>query len=137
MDSRFEPRLEQAFWALRIGFGLCAFLAGLDKFFGLLVNWSQYLSPLFPLPTTLTMQFVGVVEMVVGILVLTGATRLGGYVTMVWLTLIAINLVTTGRYFDIAVRDLLLAVGAYTLARLTEVREETLVHAAKRRVAHA
>jgi len=121
-----DTRLNSAFWALRLGFGAAAFLAGLDKFFNLLVDWGQYLSPLFsrlvPISTQTTMSIVGVIEMAVGILVLSGATRLGGYVVMVWLTLIAVNLVTTGHFFDIAVRDLLLSIGAFTLARLTEVR---------------
>ena len=122
-----DTRLNSAFWTLRIGFGAAAFLAGLDKFFNLLVDWGQYLSPLFtrvvPLSVGTTMMAVGVIEMTVGILVLAGLTRIGGYVVMTWLVLIALNLLTTGRFFDIAVRDLLLAAGAYALARLTEVRE--------------
>ena len=134
-----DRRINSAFWALRIGFGAAAFLAGLDKFFNLLVDWGQYLSPLFsrvvPLSTATAMSIVGVIEMAVGILVLSGVTRLGGYVVMVWLTLIAANLVTTGHFFDVAVRDLVMAVGAYTLARLTEVRQEDAVGV--RRVAHA
>jgi uncharacterized membrane protein YphA (DoxX/SURF4 family) len=134
-----DNRLNSAFWSLRIGFGAAAFLAGLDKFFNLLVDWGQYLSPLFtrvvPLSVETTMAAVGVIEMAVGILVLAGVTRLGGYVVMAWLVLIALNLITTGRFFDVAVRDLVLSIGAYTLARLTEVREESAVGV--RRVAHA
>jgi uncharacterized membrane protein YphA (DoxX/SURF4 family) len=131
-----DTRLNSAFWALRIGFGAAAFLAGLDKFFNLLVNWAQYLSPLFtrfvPISTSTAMSIVGVIEMAVGILVLSGVTRIGGYVVMAWLTLIALNLITTGRFFDIAVRDLLLSVGAYTMARLTEAREADAVGVAAR-----
>jgi hypothetical protein len=66
---------------------------------------------------------VGVIEMAVGLLVLAGFTRVGGYVVMAWLVGIAVNLVTTGAYFDVAVRDVLMAIAAYTLARLTEARE--------------
>lgn len=134
-----DARLNSTFWALRIGFGAAAFLAGLDKFFNLLVDWSQYLSPLFtrfvPLPVSTAMAIVGVIEMAAGILLLAGVTRLGGYVVMAWLVLIALNLLTTGRFYDIAVRDLVLSIGAYTLARLTEVRQEDSVGV--RRVAHA
>ncbi|HET7434631.1 MAG TPA: DoxX family protein [Thermoanaerobaculia bacterium] len=123
-----DPRLERLWWTLRIAFGLTAFLAGLDKFFGLLVNWVQYLSPLItktiPVSPDVFMRVVGVIEMAVGILVLTGLTRLGGYIMMAWLTLIALSLLTTGHYFDVAVRDLGLAVGAYAMARISEVREE-------------
>lgn len=126
-----DARLNSVFWSLRIGFGAAAFLAGLDKFFNLLVDWGQYLSPLFtrvvPLSVETTMAAVGVIEMAVGILVLGGLTRLGGYVVMAWLVLIALNLITTGRFFDVAVRDVIMAIGAYGLARLTEVREEGAV----------
>jgi hypothetical protein len=66
------------------------------------------------------MHLVGVIEMVVGAAILAGLTRLGGYVAAAWLTAIAINLVTTGHYFDIAVRDVAMAIAAFTLARLTE-----------------
>ncbi|HUP61696.1 MAG TPA: hypothetical protein VNA69_14895 [Thermoanaerobaculia bacterium] len=121
-----DQRLEQAWWGLRIGLGVGPFLAGLDKFFNVLVDWEKYLSPIFtrvvPLSPRVTMGAVGVIEMIVGILVLTGMTRIGGYVVAAWLTLIAINLVTTGQYFDVAVRDLEIALAAFTMARLSEVR---------------
>lgn len=121
-----DQRLEKAWWALRIGLGVGPFLAGLDKFFNVLVDWEKYLSPLFtkvvPVSPSVAMGAVGVIEMVVGILVLTGMTRIGGYVIAAWLTLIAINLVTTGQYFDVAVRDLEIALAAFTMARLSEVR---------------
>jgi uncharacterized membrane protein YphA (DoxX/SURF4 family) len=124
MDQRLQP----AWWALRLGFGLTAFLAGFDKFFGLLTDWTQYVSPLvhsmIPIPVALLMQGVGAIEMIVGIMILSGvATRLGAYVVSVWLVLIALELVTNGKFFDVAVRDVVMALGAYTLARLTEVRE--------------
>ena len=66
------------------------------------------------------MHTIGVVEMAVGAVILAGYTRLGGYVAAVWLGAIAVNLLTTGRYFDIALRDLAMAIAAFTLARLTE-----------------
>lgn len=69
----------------------------------------------------------GVIEAIVGIAVLAGVTRLGGYVVAAWLTLIAINLITTGQYFDVAVRDLVMAMGAFALARISEIRESSAV----------
>ena len=66
------------------------------------------------------MHLIGVVEMVVGGTILAGYTVLGGYVAAIWLVGIAVNLVTTGRYFDVAVRDVAMAIAAFTLARLTE-----------------
>lgn len=118
-------RLTAPWWALRGGLGAAAFLAGLDKFFNLLADWSAYLSPLvvhlLPVSPPAFMHIVGLIEMVVGAVILAGFTELGGYVAAVWLLSIAINLVTTGRYFDVAVRDVALAISAFTLARLTEV----------------
>ena len=122
-----DRRLDSAWWALRLGLGLGPFLAGLDKFFNLLAQWDMYLSPavtkLLPVSGATFMRVVGVIEMIVGLAILTRWTRIGAYVAMVWLVLIAINLVTTGNFFDLAVRDLEIAIGAYALARLTEVRE--------------
>ena len=116
--------MTSAYWALRIGFGATAFLAGLDKFFNLLANWEAYASPLITsfISAGVLMRVAGVIEMIAGIAVLAGVTRLGGYVIAAWLTLIALSLVTTGRYFDVAVRDLVMAAGAFTLARISETR---------------
>lgn len=123
-----DTRLNTVWWALRVGLGLGAFLAGLDKFFNLLTNWEMYLSPLagrmIPFEPALFMQLIGVVEMAVGLLLLAGITRIGGYVMMGWLLAIAINLVTTGMFFDLAVRDVEMAIGAFALARLSEVRQK-------------
>ena len=117
-------RLTAAWWALRVGLGGAAFLAGLDKFFNLLADWPGYLSPiaarLIPVGPATFMHTIGVVEMVVGLAIVSGITRLGGYVAAAWLVGIAVNLVTTGGYFDVAVRDVEMAIAAFTLARLTE-----------------
>ena len=122
-----DPRLSAPWLALRLGIGLTATLAGLDKFFNLLADWSHYVSPLaaqmLPFSTATFMGIVGVVEVVVGIAVLTAWTRLGAYVASAWLILVALNLTLAG-YFDVAVRDVVMAIGALTLARLTEVRQE-------------
>ena len=122
-----NSRIDQIWWALRLTYGLVAFLAGLDKFFNLLVNWESYLAPvagnLLPVGTTSLMRVVGVVEMLVGVLILTNWTRVGGYVASGWLLLIALTLLLTGSHFDVAVRDVAMAVGAWTLAGLTEVRK--------------
>ncbi len=129
--------LDSAWWALRIGLGGAAFLAGLDKFFNLLTNWPQYLNPavaqLLPVSGVTFMHAVGVIEMVVGLAVLTAFTRLGSYIAMVWLLAIAGNLVLAG-YYDIAVRDVEMAIAAFTLARLTEVREAAAAPAPRRAV---
>jgi uncharacterized membrane protein YphA (DoxX/SURF4 family) len=121
-----NDRLNAPYWALRIGLGLGAFLAGLDKFFNILADWQMYLSPMatkvLPVSAPLFMRCVGVIEMIVGLIVLAGLTRIGGYILVVWLLAIAINLVTTGMFYDLAVRDVEISIGAFTLARLSEWR---------------
>lgn len=121
------PRLESLYRPLWLTYGLVPLLAGLDKFTNVLTDWSAYLSPLvadlLPIAPATFLGIVGVVEIAVGVMVLTRWTRLGAWIAAAWLCLIAVNLVTLGA-FDIAVRDLAMAVGAYTLARLAEAREE-------------
>lgn len=119
--------LESLYRPLWLTYGLVPLLAGLDKFLNLLTDWPKYLSPmvenLLPMSPQAFMYAVGVIEIVVGLMVLTRWTRLGAWIAAAWLVLIAVNLVTLGM-FDIAVRDLAMAVGAYTLARLAEMRQE-------------
>ena len=126
-------RLTTPWWTLRVALGAAAFLAGLDKFFNLLADWPAYLSPLathaLPVSAASFMHAVGVIEMVVGAAILAGYTWLGGYVASAWLMCIAINLVTTGRYFDIAVRDVVMAVAAFTLAQLSEAEVDVTARA--------
>lgn len=125
--TTLDKGTHSAWWALRIGLGLGPFLAGLDKFFNILTDWRMYLSPLaqrfLPVSAATFMDVVGVIEMVVGLAILTRWTRVGSYVAAAWLVAIAVNLVTTGMFYDLAVRDVEIAIGAYTLARLTEARE--------------
>lgn len=124
--TTLDQRLDSARVALKIGFGLGPFLAGLDKFFNLLADWPHYVSApataLLPVSPQTFMYVVGVIEMAVGLAILTQWTRIGSYVAMVWLVCIALNL-AAGGFFDIAVRDVEMALAAYTLARLTEVKE--------------
>ena len=130
MHKEFDSRLDQAWWVLRIGLGVGPFLAGLDKYFNLLTNWTAYISPLalkiLPFSGQTFMHIVGVIEMIVGLAILTKWTRLGSYVASVWLIAIAINLVSMGMFFDVAVRDVEMALAAFVLARLTEARRSVL-----------
>ena len=130
MHKGFDSRLDQAWWALRIGLGVGPFLAGLDKYLNLLTNWTAYISPLIlkilPFSGQTFMHIVGVIEMIVGLAILTKWTRLGAYVASAWLLAIAINLVSMGMFFDVAVRDVEMALAAFVLARMTEVRSDAL-----------
>ena len=127
----FDRRLNTAWWVLRIGFGVGPIVAGLDKFFNTLTQWSMYLSPLVPRITHLRpetfMHMVGVVEIAAGILMLTRYTRIAAYVVMLWLWGIAVNVLTTGMFFDVAVRDVEISLGVFALAKLTEVRQSVAV----------
>src|SRR5262245_31396213 len=120
-----------AYWALRIAFGLIPLFAGLDKFTHFLTDWTQYLNPavlrIVPVTANTFMQIAGVIEIIVGLGILFGATRVFSYVAMLWLLGIAVNLISLGRFYDVAVRDIGLAVGAFTLARLTEARESVVI----------
>lgn len=121
-----NDELNTAWWALRLAFFLGPFLAGLDKFFYRLVNWDMYVSPVAQRAlgglSHPFMLLAGVVEMIVGLMIITRWTRLGAYIASIWLLLIAVNLVSTGQYFDVALRDVGLCFSAFGLARLTEAR---------------
>jgi uncharacterized membrane protein YphA (DoxX/SURF4 family) len=119
------PSLSSIYVPLRLTYGLVPIVAGLDKFFNLLTHWDKYLpanvASMLPVSPAQFMMIVGIIEIVAGLAVLTAFTRLFSYVVMVWLALIAINLIMAG-YYDIAVRDLVMALGAYTLGQVAAMR---------------
>src|SRR5213594_3406072 len=104
---------------MRIALGLMATLAGLDKFFNILADWGSYVSPaaahLLPFSTDVLMRIVGVVEFVVGVSILSAWPVIGAYVASAWLFVVSMNLVI-GGHFDVAVRDVVLSIAAFTLA---------------------
>jgi uncharacterized membrane protein YphA (DoxX/SURF4 family) len=116
----------QAYMLLRIGFTAAPILFGLDKFFNWTVDWTQYLAPwvndIAPGSAQDFMYFVGVVEIAAGLLVAI-APRIGAYVVAAWLAGIILNLLTVDppEYYDIALRDFGLMLGALTLGRLASV----------------
>ena len=107
---------------LQYTYGIVPIVAGADKFANLLTRWEDYLSPslikILPISAGAFMHIVGIIEIAAGILVLL-RPRIGGYVVMAWLILIALTLISGGHYFDVAVRDLVMAIGAYCLAKLS------------------
>ena len=111
----------QAFWLLRITFTVAPILFGADKFANLLVHWENYLAPwirdLSPLSATNTMHVVGVIEILAGVAVAL-KPRYAAYVVAAWLGGIIINLLIYSGYYDVALRDFGLMLGALTLARL-------------------
>jgi len=118
---RLDDPAYQAFTLLRIGFTLAPILFGLDKFFDWLVEWPIYLAPeindLIPGDAHQAMLAVGVVEIVAG-LVVAVRPKFGGYLVAAWLAGIIVNLLLQGDFYDIALRDFGLLIGALALARL-------------------
>ena len=114
----------QAFWLLRIAFTVAPIVFGLDKFANVLVNWEKYLVPwirdLSPLSASGTMHVVGVIEIVAGLAVAL-KPRYAAYLVAAWLGGIVVNLLTYSGYYDIALRDFGLMLGALTLARLASI----------------
>jgi len=129
MRNQNERQVVVAYWSLRVALGVVPIVAGLDKFTNLLADWPGYLSPsavrLLPMSPGAFMHVVGVVEVVVGAAILLGYARIFGWVAMAWLAGIALELLTTGRFLDVAARDAVLAVAAFSLARLAELAERT------------
>lgn len=111
----------QAFWLLRIGFTVAPILFGVDKFLDWLVDWRIYLAPqandLVPGNAHQAMLAVGLIEILAGVVVAV-RPRFGGYLVAVWLAGIIVNLLLQADFYDIALRDFGLLIGAVSLARL-------------------
>ncbi|MGV3503214.1 MAG: DoxX family membrane protein [Adhaeribacter sp.] len=112
---------------LRYTYGLVPIVAGADKFTNLLTDWTQYLAPvvtdIIPLQPAAFMYLVGVIEIIAGILVLV-KPRIGSLIVALWLLGIAVNLLLTGKYLDVAVRDIVMAIGAFSLYLLLKTDRE-------------
>ena len=113
----------QAYQILHVAFVIAPVIAGLDKFFHLLVNWDMYLAPvianLSPIGGHGLMLVIGIIEIIAGILVAI-KPRIGAYVVAAWLLGIVTNLVIIPGFFDIALRDFGLSLGALALGRLSQ-----------------
>jgi hypothetical protein len=135
MHAKRADNLSSIYVPLRLIYGLVPVVAGLDKFLNLLTDWDRYLPPslaqMLPVGGVTLMHAVGIIEIAAGLAVLTLFTRLGAYVVMAWLVLIAANLIAAG-YLDVAVRDLVMAAGAYTLGQVAALRNERWIPAALR-----
>ena len=119
-------QIHQVTTVLRYTYGLMPIVAGLDKFTNLLTNWAGYLSEnvigMLPVPPSTFMMIVGVIEIIAGILVLI-RPALGAWIVSAWLVLIALQLIIGGHFFDVAVRDIVMAIGAFCLGKLVTVEK--------------
>jgi len=124
-----ENNIRSAFWVLRLGLGVSTFLAGADKFTNLLTDWKRYIAPQasdkLPVSNKNFMRIVGVIEMLVGLGILSPRTRISSYAAAAWLVAIAGNLWLDGDY-DIAVRDANMAFAAFALGQLSAAREREI-----------
>lgn len=132
LKSRPRNPLELAWWTLKMGLGIGPIVTGIDKYFNKLTDWSMYLSPLatrmLPMSPAFFMRAVGIVEILAGILVLSRWTKIGSYVVMVWLLAIAVNLLATGMFYDLAMRDIEIALGAFALSQLSILHRDGVSH---------
>jgi len=125
METTNSSQLVRSVWMiLKITFFVVPVVAGLDKFTDLLVNWDIYLHPgiasILPFSAHTFMQIVGVIEIIAGVLVF-AKPSIGGWIVMAWLICIAVTLLASGNYLDVAVRDIVMSIGAMSLARLSKV----------------
>jgi len=122
MDT--TKKLSDVQMLLKFTYGLLPIAAGADKFTNLLTNWVEYLNPavacMLPVSPNAFMMVVGVIEILAGVLVFINV-RIGAYVVSAWLVLIALTLLTSGRYLDVAVRDIVMAIGAFSLGQLSSL----------------
>lgn len=122
-STNLEQAIKPPFNLLKLTFGLIPIAAGADKFTNLLTNWEQYINPtlaeMLPFSGHTFMMIVGVIEIVAGIIILK-KTEIGGYIVASWLTVIALSLLASFSYVDVAVRDLVMAIAAFSMARMAK-----------------
>jgi hypothetical protein len=124
METKNNSTVISVWKTLYLTYGIVPIVAGLDKFTNLLTKWEFYLHPgiasMLPFPPNTFMMIVGVIEIIAGIIVLVRPS-IGGFIVSAWLVLIALTLLASGRYLDVAVRDIVMAIGAFSMARLSSV----------------
>lgn len=124
METTQTLQVKQIQNVLKYVFVVVPIVAGLDKFTNILTDWTQYLNPtladLLPFSDSTFMMIVGVIEIIAGLIVLK-KPYLGGSIVAAWLALIAITLLLSFNYLDVAVRDLVMAISAFCMAQLSKI----------------
>lgn len=123
-SNNSQQALKQTFNLLKYTFVIVPVVAGADKFTNLLTHWEQYVNPsiasFLPISASAFMMIVGIIEIAAGIIVLKKA-EIGGYIVAGWLTVVAMTLLIGFNYVDIAVRDLVMAISALSMARISKI----------------
>ena len=126
-STAIKPGVTPIFNLLKLTFTIVPIVAGLDKFTNILCDWTQYIHPnlleILPFSGATFMMIVGVIEIVAGILVFM-KPKIGGLVVAAWLTLIALSLLIGWKFADVAVRDLVMAISAFSMSRLAILVEK-------------
>ncbi|HTH55558.1 MAG TPA: hypothetical protein VL728_05895 [Cyclobacteriaceae bacterium] len=122
--TKLNQAIAPTFNLLKLTFGIVPIVAGLDKFTNLLTQWDSYISPsiavMLPVSPSAFMMIVGIVEIAAGVIVLL-RPAIGGLIVAGWLTVVAISLIVGLNHLDVAVRDLVMAVGAFSFAKIAKL----------------
>lgn len=128
-NTNLNQVIKSTYNLLKAVFVIVPVVAGLDKFTNLLTNWEKYLNPkiadMLPFAPHTFMMIVGAIEIIAGIIVLI-KTNVGAYIVAAWLALIALTLIASLNYLDVAVRDLVMAISAFSLARISRFIVKTV-----------
>ncbi|HQV78037.1 MAG TPA: hypothetical protein PLJ42_04925 [Chitinophagales bacterium] len=125
MENRTTNQaLAPTFYLLKYTFVVIPIVAGADKFLNILTNWEQYINPtlagILPFSAATFMMIVGVIEIIAGFIVLK-KPEIGGYIVAAWLTSIALSLLVGFNFVDVAVRDLAMAIAAFSMAKISKI----------------
>lgn len=125
-STTWQQSIKPTFNLLKYTFVVLPIAAGADKFMHLLTDWDKYLNPdmagMLPFSVSTFMMIAGVIEIIAGLIVL-AKPRIGGLIVAAWLAAIALTLLAGGMYLDVAVRDLVMAIAAFTMARIAKIVE--------------
>lgn len=121
--------LDNIFTLLKLTFVILPIVAGIDKFTNLLTDWEKYLNPTFasmlPFSAAFFMKIVGVIEIIAGLIVLFRPS-VGGLIVAAWLAVIALTILASGNYLDVAVRDLVMAISAFSMSRISKFSNQKI-----------
>lgn len=119
MKNKIKPTVNLLYYT----FGILPIAAGLDKFLNVLTDWAQYLNPMLadilPFAESTFMKIIGVIEIIAGIITL-AKPKIGGFIVAAWLALIALTLLAGWIYVDLAVRDIVMAIAAFSMTKLVK-----------------
>lgn len=126
MEGYQKTSLNTVFTLLKYTFVIVPIVAGADKFTNVLTHWEQYINPsmakMLPITTSAFMHIVGVIEIIAGIIVFK-KPEIGGYIVAGWLAAISLSLIAGFNYIDVAVRDLVMAISAFSMAKISKLAE--------------